>query len=86
MKNRHRTFYAHMITMRTIKVPDWVLENLGVRSVRDYKAMKRSQLAAVEKAADEFLRGSAYTPVDGIKLLEMVRSMRELCSVRRWGR
>lgn len=59
--------------------------HLGDR--RAFKARKRRELAAVERAVWNALNGAAYTPMRDIGvLLDRVREWRKACSAKAWGR
>lgn len=58
-----------------------------------WRKKKRAQLRTLEKAAWEYLTGSAYTPFSGLQapktpmgLLDLIRHMRKQLSTENWGR
>lgn len=54
---------------------------------RQWKARKRRELAALEKAVYAVLLGCAYTPLRNVGVvLEQVKAWRRDCSAARWGR
>lgn len=60
-------------------------EHLGGR--RAFKARKRRELAALERAVWNALDGAAYTPMKDIGItLDTVRGWRKACSAKAWGR
>lgn len=64
------------------------LKFLGVKSAHDWRARKRRQIRAVEKAANILLLGSAFTPIgtETIPLLGTLRAMKKKLSVENWGK
>lgn len=67
--------------------------HLGVKSDHEWRKQKRRELDAVLKAADIYLRGSAYTPAPALtnpgrptNLLYLLRDMRSKLTVKGWGR
>jgi len=59
--------------------------HLGDR--RAFKARKRRELAALERAVFAALGGAAYTPMKDVGvMLNKVREWRLACSAKEWGR
>lgn len=54
---------------------------------RAFKARKRRELAALERAVLDALTGAAYTPLRDIGvMLRQVQAWRKDCSAKVWGR
>ena len=54
---------------------------------RAFKARKRREIAAAERAIWNALGGAAYTPMRDVGVvLAKVREWRKACSVKAWGR
>jgi hypothetical protein len=59
--------------------------HLGDR--RAFKARKRRELAALERAVYNCLHGAAYTPLRDVGVvLRQVQEWRRNCSAKAWGR
>jgi len=73
--------------MKTEPIPPYVLENMGLKTTRQFKSRKRKELREIKKAISEYHRGCAYCPCyDEIaeldKLLDKIQSMQ---SIKEWG-
>jgi hypothetical protein len=70
-------------------IPDYVLRNAKVATRRLWKALKRRQLRALDKAVDDLRMGCAYFP-DGAQRVETiskeVAALRRELSAMEWGR
>lgn len=75
--------------MKKRKVPKWVLKNMGLKTQRQYKELKRKQIKAVEKAIKEYWSGSAFCPMpyfEVCRLRTMLDGLRKAHSIKEWGR
>lgn len=74
--------------MANDRVPKAVLQAMGLKTQREFKALKRRQLREVLKAFDEYRRGCFYCPgsfnLGGI--MDGVRRHLSRLSVKNWGR
>lgn len=66
--------------------PDWLLKREGITQ-RQWRARKRRDLRALEKALDNYRMGCAYTPghVAIDQLSTTIKIMRQTHSVKAWG-
>ncbi len=74
---------------KKVKVPKQLLKNMGLTTTRQYKARKRKELKAVEKAMEKFRSGSVCCPGYGgdyIAINDGLRRLTEKLSAKNWGR
>lgn len=56
-------------------------------TIRSWKAKKRSELFALQQAAETFRSGCAFTPSRNVdELFAWIKAAREACSAAKWGR
>lgn len=67
--------------------PDWLLKREGITQ-RQWRARKRRDLIALERAIEKYRMGCAYTPgYSAIESLSIhIKIMRQTHSVKAWGR
>jgi hypothetical protein len=53
---------------------------------RQWKKQKRAEWKAVIRAAETFLLGAHYTPVEILPILGLLRDQARLLSAKEWGR
>ena len=72
------------------RIPQWVLDELGFKTRREFKQHFRKKLRDLDKAALEFLSYSAYIPtVAWYKTLDISANVNDiaiLLSQKEWGR
>jgi hypothetical protein len=76
------------------KVPACVMDNLGVRTQRQFRQMKRRELQALRQAAQKYMMGAAYTPPPLLikpdycigEISRAINMLIKQCSVKNWGR
>ena len=71
-------------------VPKWALKNMGLRSQREYKSLKRKQVRQVIKEMESLQLGCAYAAgyEDGLidRINADLKELKERMSVNNWGR
>ena len=76
--------------MKTIPIPEGILKKHGLTTQREWKSLKRKQFLAIQKAFDEYLIGCVYTPAyytgELQQLHDLIESIQEAQSIKRWGR
>lgn len=58
----------------TRTIPDYLKSVLQVKTWREYTALKRRQLRAVERTMNDFSHGCAFLPRDVYRLTEDLRT------------
>ena len=70
-------------------IPKRIVQQAGCRKRREWKALKRQQFKAVQKAIDEFRLDCEYCPGFNdqiIHLISRAEDVEDSLSIKRWGR
>lgn len=68
-------------------VPKEVLNKVGVKTSRQFRALKRKQIKAIKKAVDDYVFACAWCPEDGVNigmLRTAIYKMQQLHKVANW--
>jgi hypothetical protein len=70
------------------KIPNFVLKNVGVRTSREFKQLKRKQVRDLEKSANELMRGLGCSPagLDMMAARGRILIIKDKLSIKKWGR
>ena len=72
----------------TPKVPKVVLKNMGCRTQREYRRLKRKQLRRLQTAMNDVMCGAVYAPGyahEYTLLQESLEALAALWSPKEWG-
>jgi len=69
-------------------IPKFVLENMSLKTSREFKQLKRKQLREVKMVVDEYMTGCAYCPEYESTIenfFKVLKRMLEVHKVKNWG-
>lgn len=73
-----------------VDVPKCVRENMGVKTEREWRAMKRVDIRQLALSFDYLRLGSAYLPEEAYAIVQRIgndiEELKSLCSVKKWRR
>lgn len=72
----------------TEQIPKYVLDNIGVKTQREFKSLKRQEFKRVQKALREFSAACYFCP-DYHQIGDLLKRADEIeqsISVKNWGR
>ncbi len=77
---------------KRLEVPKFVLENMGLKTAREFRDLKRKQIKAIKVALGKYQLGCAYCPNypnnwgNIGKSIQSIQSMEKSHSREEWGR
>ena len=74
--------------MKTEPIPPYVLENMKLKTTRQFKSRKRKELREIKNALAKYHQGCAYCPGYENEINELgkiLKKLEELQSIKEWG-
>ena len=74
--------------MNNDTIPPYVLENMGLKTTRQFKSRKRKELREIKNTLAKYHQGCAYCPGyenEITKLGKILKRLEELQSIKEWG-
>lgn len=72
-----------------MRIPKYVLRNMGLRTTREFKNLKRLQVKETIETWEKFIAGCAYVPGFTQNVREITKNLTDLkekLSIKNWGR